>query len=62
MLSESQRGQFVSLVTEYEDIFAKDNSDLGKTSLLEHAIDTGDSKPVKQPPRWVPPYPRVVID
>ena len=56
VLSESQRGQFLSLVMEYEDIFAKDSSDLGKSGLLEHAIDTGDSKPVRQPPRRVPPY------
>ena len=62
MLSESQRGQFLSLVTEYEDIFAKDSSDLGKSGLIEHAIDTRDSKPVKQPPRRVPPYQREVID
>ena len=61
-LSEDQRRQFVSLVTEYEDIFAKDSSDLGKTGLLKHAIDTGDCKPVKQPPRRVPPYKREVID
>ena len=27
VLSESQRGQFLPLVTEYEDIFAKDSSD-----------------------------------
>jgi len=46
-LSEDQRGQFLSPVTEYEEIFAKDSSDLGKSGLLEHAIDTGDCKPVK---------------
>ncbi|KAL9952487.1 hypothetical protein ACROYT_G039751 [Oculina patagonica] len=61
-LSEDQRGQFLSLVTEYADIFAKDSSDLGKSGLLEHSIDTGDCKPVKQPPRRVPPYQREVID
>ena len=61
-LSEDQRRQFSSLVTEYEDIFSKDSSDLGKSGLLEHAIDTGDCKPVKQPPRRVPPYQREVID
>ena len=40
----------------------KDNSDLGNSGLLEHAIETGDCKPVKQPPRRVPPYKREVID
>ena len=54
--------QILSLVTEYHDILAKDSSDLGKSSLLEPVIDTGDSKPVKQPPRRVPPYQREVID
>ena len=49
-------------MTEYEDIFSKDSSDLGKSGLLEHAIDTADCKPVKQPPRQVPPYQREVID
>ena len=61
-LSEDQTKQFLSLVTEYEDIFSKDSSDLGKSGLLEHAIDTGDCKPVKQPPRPVPPYQQEVID
>lgn len=61
-LLEDQRGQFLSLVTEYEDIFAKDSSDLGKSGLLERAIDTSDCKPVKQPPLWVPPYQREIID
>jgi len=55
-LSEDQTKQFLSLVTEYEDIFSKDSSDLGKSGLLEHAIDTGYCKPVKQPPRRVLPY------
>ena len=55
-LSEDQTKQFLSLVTEYEDIFSKDSSDLGKSGLLEDAIDTGDCKPVKQPPRRVLPY------
>ena len=61
-LSEDQTEKFLSLVTEYEDIFSKYSSDLGKSGLLEHAIDTGDCKPVKQPPRRVPPYQREVID
>ena len=61
-LSEDQTAQFLSLVKEYEDIFAKDSSDLGKSGLLGHAIDTGDCKPVKQPPRRVPPYQREIID
>lgn len=58
---EDQIEQFLSLVTEYGDIFAKDSSDLEKSVLLEHAIDSGHCKPVKQPPRRVPPYQREII-
>ena len=49
-----QRGQFLSVVREYEDIFAKNNSELGKSDLLEHEILTGDCQSLKQPPRRVP--------
>ena len=61
-LSVDRRGQFSSLVTECEDNFSKDSLDLGKSGLLELAIDTGDSKPVKQLLRRVPPYQREVTD
>lgn len=54
-LLEDQREQFLSLVMEYDDIFAKESSDFGKLGLLDFAIDTSDCKPVKQPPRRVPP-------
>ena len=36
----------LSLVMEYEDIFAKESSDFGKWGLLDFAIDTSDCKPV----------------
>lgn len=55
-LSEDQKEQFLSQVMECEDIFARDSSDLEKTDLLEHEIDTSNCKPMKQHPHWVPPY------
>lgn len=42
------------LLTEYEDIFSKDEFDLGLTDITEHGIDTGEAKPIKQPPRRLP--------
>ena len=30
------------------------DTDLGLTNLVEHHIETGDAKPLKQPPRRVP--------
>ena len=38
-LSEGQKEQFVSLVREYADIFAMNSCELGKSNLLEHAIN-----------------------
>lgn len=38
----------------YKDAFSKDDTDLGLTHLAEHTIDTGEARPVKQPPRRVP--------
>lgn len=50
-LLEDQREPFLSLIMEFEDIFAKESSDFGKWGLLDFAMDTSDCKPVKQPPR-----------
>lgn len=50
-LLEDQREPFLSLIMEFEDIFAKESSYFGKWGLLDFAIDTSDCKPVKQPPR-----------
>ena len=43
-----------SLLVQYQDIFSKDETDLGRTHLIEHEIDTGNARPIKQPPRRVP--------
>ena len=53
-LTLTEHSQLSSLVVEFSDLFALDNSELGKTSLVSHCIDTGDSPPIKQPPRRLP--------
>ena len=40
----------------YQDVFSKDDKDLCRTSLVQHHIETGDAKPIKQAPRQLPPY------
>ena len=37
------------LVAEFRRTFAKDDTELGLTNLVEHKIDTGESKPIKLP-------------
>ena len=44
----------IDLVSKFADIFALCSSELGQTTVVEHHIDTGDHRPVRQPPRRVP--------
>ena len=44
-VSAKYREQFRQLCKEFEDIFSKDSTDIGKTSLITMDIDTGDSPP-----------------
>jgi hypothetical protein len=43
------------LLTEYEDIFAVDSEDHGRTNKVHRRIDTGDARPFRQTPRRLPP-------
>ena len=40
-----------ALVGEFRDVFALTNDELGCTNVVEHRIETGDSPPIKIPPR-----------
>ena len=53
-LSLTEQTQAESLLIEYSDVFARSKADLGKTSLFQHRINTGNSAPIKQRPRRVP--------
>ena len=39
------------LLAKFSDVFSAGPHDLGCTDLVKHHIDTGSSKPVRQPPR-----------
>ena len=53
-ISAVQREQFLALLSKYSDIIAKDNDDLGNTTVMKHCIDTGNAVPIRQQPRRVP--------
>ena len=38
------------------------NSDLGKSDLMKHEINTGEHAPIKQLPCHIPPHQREIID
>ena len=52
--SPEEQQVIAKLLCKFSDTFSKNETDLGLTTLVEHSIDTGDAKPVKQPPRRVP--------
>ena len=54
VISEETKERFTQLCSEYNDVFSKSNQDIGKTTLIEMEIDTGDSLPVAQSPYTLP--------
>ena len=53
-VTEENREKFRLLREEFEDIFSKNSTDIGKTPLITMDIDTGDSPPVCQRPYNLP--------
>ena len=48
-LDGGQRERILDLILRYQHIFATPDGELGHTTLVDHTIDTGDSRPIKQP-------------
>ena len=53
-LTQEEQNQLVSLICEYQDLFALESADLGTTELVTHSIYTGDQPPIRQPLRRTP--------
>ncbi len=53
-LSDEETVKFGQLLIAFEDIFAKNNTNLGLFTQVQHSIDTGDAAPIKQCMRHVP--------
>ena len=47
------------MLKEYSDIFSTGTYDMGRTTLTEHAIDTGSHRPIRQSLRR---HPRAHLD
>jgi hypothetical protein len=46
--SSDHRRRLVYLLASYADVFAAHSDDVGRTDLVKHHIDTGDSRPIHQ--------------
>ena len=53
-ITDEQQKAFKDLCKEFNDIFSTNYGDIGKTTLLEVEIDTGDSLPITQKPYTLP--------
>ena len=53
-ISQSQRTALQETLLEYADVFSSGPEDIGLTDAVEHTIDTGDSRPIRLPPRRLP--------
>ncbi|VDI27328.1 Hypothetical predicted protein [Mytilus galloprovincialis] len=53
-LTKDQQSKVANLLHEFVDVFALDDFDLGTFSHIEHEIDTGDARPIKQRIRRTP--------
>ena len=53
-LDEDQQGKLAKLLTSYQDVFASSEFDLGNFNEIEHSIDTGTARPIKQRMRRTP--------
>ncbi len=51
---EGEMEEIHSVLLQHQDVFSKDELNLGLTTLVEHAIDTGEAAPIKQRPWQVP--------
>ncbi|GFW30211.1 hypothetical protein TNCV_3067631 [Trichonephila clavipes] len=53
-LSPEQKKLRRKTVQEFEDVFSRNSSDIGHTTVTQHRIDTADHPPIKQHPRRFP--------
>ena len=60
-VSEAQRQKIQTMLDRNSDLFAKNDCDLGRTTLVKAKIDTGDHPPIKQRPYQLPFSQRTIV-
>ncbi|GFX50576.1 retrovirus-related Pol polyprotein from transposon opus [Trichonephila clavipes] len=53
-LSPNRKSSAERLFQEFEDVFSRNSSDIGHTTVTQHRIGTADHPPIKQHPRRLP--------
>ena len=60
--SGEQSKKLAKFLDQHQHVFAKNPEDLGRTSVVQHHIDTGDHPPIKQRPRRIPIHKREIVE
>jgi len=58
-VTSDQKNRAVDFLHEFDDMFSRGTFDMGRTTLVEHTIDTGSQRPIRQPLRR---HPRTHLD
>lgn len=53
-LHERECFSLKNLLIQYQDIFFRNDKDIGHTEIIQHTIDTGGVHPIRQKPRRLP--------
>ena len=61
-LTFENKEKLKDLLIEFQDVFVGPDGNLGQTGIVKHKINTGTAKPVKVPPRRVPPAVKPIIE
>ena len=61
-ITGKQRGQVKELLLKHNSLFANNDSELGKTAIVRHGINTNDRPPVMQPLRRIPVHLKQEVD
>jgi hypothetical protein len=61
-LDATETQTFVGLIAEFRDVFATSSDDFGRTDWVRHRIDTGNARPIRQPPRRLPLAKQAEVD
>ena len=61
-LEQWQQEELWKVLSDFTDIFALTDSEVGLTHLVQHEIDTGDARPIQTRPRRLPMAHREAAD
>ncbi len=53
-LTIHDREELAATIYEYRDVFSSGPTDMGRTDLVTHSIDTGENRLIYLPPRRLP--------